>query len=196
MKFETKRLILRPAKIGDWKDILEGAGDIRVAKMTAGISHPYEKKDAVNWIKQNIKKWKKKQKKGYSWVIELKSEKKVIGTTGIFNIDRFGDYAETGSWINKKYWKKGYIVEAKIPIIDFVFNKLKLRKLVTVTFRNNKASNLMSKKLGYKLEGKLRRHEKCQATGKIHNENMYGLLKEDWEKIRQKIIKKMKRRLK
>ena len=41
--------------------------------------------------------------------------------------------------------------------------------------------------MGYKLEGVQRKKIKTQATGKIHDLNIYGLLKEDWKKVRGRL---------
>ena len=54
-------------------------------------------------------------------MIELKSEKKVIGAIGIHRINKFSKTGSNGFWINKKYWGKGYITEAAIATIDFAF---------------------------------------------------------------------------
>jgi [ribosomal protein S5]-alanine N-acetyltransferase len=189
MKLETKRLILRKTKKSDWKDLAEGVGEYDVAKMLLVVPHPYKKKDADTYIKMVIKRWKQKIQYDYTFFIELKSEKKVIGAIGIHRIDKFSRTGTTGSWINKKYWRNGYITEAKIAVNDFAFNKLKLRKLNSDVFTNNKASNATQLKMGYKLEGTLRKAAKSKASGKIHDENIYGLLKENWKKARVKFIK-------
>ncbi|HQV64929.1 MAG TPA: GNAT family protein [Candidatus Paceibacterota bacterium] len=190
MELKTKRLILRKAKKSDWKDIMEGARDLNVSKNMTTVPHPYEKEDANWFINDSIKKWNKKT--GYSFFIELKSERKVIGVMTIGGINEFTGTATTGSWINKKYWKQGYMTEAKIAVNDFAFNKLGLRRLNSSVFRDNKASNATQLKMGYKLEGTSRKAVKTKSTGKIHDINIYGLLKEDWKKTRLKIIKKHK----
>lgn len=81
------------------------------------------------------------------------------------------------------------MTEVKIAINDFAFNKLKLRRLNSIVFVENKASNATQLKMGYKLEGTLRKAGRSRASGKIHDENVYGLLKEDWKNVRVKIIK-------
>ncbi len=190
MRLETKRLILRTPQIKDIKDVVEGAGNLNVSKWLVSVPYPYKKKDAEIFIKWNIKISKKKKPENYHFMIELKSEKKVIGTVGIYRINYFNGVGTTGSWINKKYWKNGYITEAKIAVNDFAFNKLKLRRLNTEVFVNNKASNATQLKMGYKLEGMRMRIVRSKATGKIHDEYVYGLLKEDWQKARKRLIKK------
>jgi len=192
MELETKRLILRKPKKSDWEDIVEGIGEYDVCKWLFKTPYPYTKKDAEKFIKLKIKKWKQKIKDDYLFFIELKSEKKVIGAIGIHNVDNYSKTGETGSWINKKYWRNGYITEAKIAVNNFAFNKLKLRRLNSPVYRDNKASNATQLKMGYKLEGTKRKSKKTRADGKIHDENIYGLLKEDWDKVKGKLMKEMK----
>jgi len=179
MKLETKRLILRKPRLSDWRDIVEGAGDLNVSRFTEKIPHPYKKKDALGWLKSSIKVW---GKNGYAFLIELKKEKKVIGCIHLMEVSKFKGTAGTGSWINKKYWRNGYITEAKIAANNFAFDKLKLRKLDSTVFTDNLASNKTQLKMGYKLEGIKIKESKSRAGGKIHDLNLYGLLKEDWKK--------------
>ena len=196
MILKTKRLILRPSRKSDWKDIVEGVGVLDVAKNLEVVPHPYKKKDALWWINRNIKRWKKKEKEDYTFVLELKDEKKVIGATGIHNIKKNSGTCTTGSWINKRYWRNGYILEAKIPVLDFAFNKLKLRKIETAAYTENIASNKMSLKLGFKKEGMKRKAIVSKADDKIHDENIYGLFKSEWKKVRPKLVKEVEKKIK
>lgn len=190
MKLETKRLILRDPKLSDWKDLVEGLNDLKVSKFLSHRPFPYKKKNAIESINKCLKNSRKKDRRGYYWVIEVKSEKKVIGMTVLSGIDKDMGTAHTSSWINRKYWRKGFIIESKIAVNKFAFNKLKLRRINSDSFKENKASNRMLRKLGYKFEGFARKGKKSIATGKIHDSNNYGLLKEDWNKVKKKLIKK------
>ncbi len=196
MKLETKRLILRKPRISDWKDIVEGAGKLEVSRYLTIVPHPYKKKDAIWFIKDCLKKWNKKEKTDYPFFIELKKEKKVIGVIGIAGHNKQHKTCETGSWINKKYWRKGYITEAKIAVNEFAFNKLKVRKMETGVYKTNKASNATQKSIGYSYEGKQKKHHIIKSTGKIHDAHLYGLFKKDWKKNLPKLKKKLERKLK
>jgi RimJ/RimL family protein N-acetyltransferase len=193
MKLETERLILRKPKKEDWKDIAEGLNNLNVTKNLMKVKYPFTKKNAEEWIRYCTSNWKKEKKENYYFFIELKSERKIIGATDL-SIDLHNKIGSTGSWINEKYWRKGYMVEAKIVINDLAFNKLKLRKLESGAYTENKASNKMQQKIGCKLEGLKRKDAISKATGKIHNSNIYGLLKEDWKKVRPKLIKDIKKK--
>ena len=185
-KFETERLILRKPEMRDCTDIMEGAGELDVSKMTANIPYPYSIKDAERFINNVNENWSNET--GFSFAIELKNENKVIGIMGLGNIDKFNGTSTTGSWINKSYWRNGYITEAKIAVNDFAFNELNLRRLNSFVNNNNIASNATQIKIGYKLEGTRKKASRSKATGEIHDDNVYGLLKEDWEIARANLI--------
>ena len=189
MKLETNRLILRKPSLKDVDDIFSGISEYDVAKRLSSVPYPYFKKDAISWIKRTVKSWEKKEK--YHFCIELKSEKKVIGVMSLAKIDLLNGVGTTGSWINKKYWRNGYITEAKIAVNDFAFNKLKLRRLESPVISENEASNATQKKIGYVLEGVKRKAIKSKITSKIYDVNMYGLLKEEWKKKRASLIQEI-----
>lgn len=191
MILKTKRLILRPPKKSDWKDVVEGVNNLNVSKMISTIPHPYSKKDASGWINQSAKENKKKENKSHHFMIELKSEKKVIGCTSITSVYRFVNKAHAGSWINEDYWRNGYILEAKIAVFDFAFNILNLNKIETDVFAENKASNGMQKKLGFRFVGTLKESSRSMANKKLHDVNVWELMKSDWLKVRPKLIKEV-----
>lgn len=195
MKLETERLILRSPRMSDWKDLVEGIGNLKISKNLMVVPHPYTKKDAINRIQACIKTWKKKKKEKYPFFIELKSERKIIGAISL-NMDIHNKTGSTGSWINEKYQGKGYITEAKIAVNEFAFNKLSLRKLETAVYFENPISNRVQKKVGYKYEGCKKQNILCKATGKIHDTNIYGLFKKDWKKALPQVKKHLKEKIK
>ena len=63
-------------------------------------------------------------------------------------------------------------------------------------YTNNQASNATQIQVGYKLEGTKRKGTRCKATGKIHDINIYGLLREDWKRTKPKVIKSLNEKIK
>lgn len=47
---ETDRLILRPYKLEDADDLVDGLNNLNVSKWMAFVPYPYTKQDAVNYI--------------------------------------------------------------------------------------------------------------------------------------------------
>lgn len=183
MKLQTKRLILRPLKDSDAKNIVENINNLNVTKWLLVVPYPYTLKDSKKWIKENKKKWKKKKKESYGFGIELREEKSIIGGIGIHNFNKFQGKASIGYWIGEKYHKKGYGTEALDALLKFAFNKLKLRKIEAGVFAGNPSSGKLLEKFGAKQEGLKRKSDKCKADGKIKDEIIYGILKEEWKKI-------------
>jgi len=184
MKNETKRLILRPLKLSDAESIRESINDLDVTKWLLVVPHPYTKKDAKDWVKHNKEKWRKKNKEDYTFGIELKGSKNIIGGIGLHKINKVHGKAEVGYWLGKRHWKKGYGTEALDALLKFAFNKLKLRRVEAGVFKGNPSSGKLLEKFGAKLEGTHRKSVRSKATGKIMDENFYGLLKEEWKKLK------------
>ncbi len=183
MKLETKRLVLREWEKRDVRDIVEGLNNLEVSKWLAFAPYPYTKKDAENWIKhcaENAKK--RKERTSYDFAIELKSEKKIIGGISIDRINKFQGTAGGGIWINANYHGQGYGTEAFGERIKFAFNKLKLRRIENGLIKGNHFSFKMQKRFGYKIEGVRMKAFRCMADGKIKDEYIMGLLKEEWKK--------------
>jgi RimJ/RimL family protein N-acetyltransferase len=181
MTLETKRLILREWKENDVEDLVEGLNNIEVSRWLAFVPYPYTKKDAEKWIKfcsENAKKGT--DRTSYDFAVELKSEKKVIGGISLDKINKFQETAGGGIWINAKYHGQGYGMEAFGKRIDFAFNELKLRRLENGFLDGNLLSFKMQEKFGYKIEGMRRKAFRCMADGKIKDEYITGLLKDEW----------------
>jgi [ribosomal protein S5]-alanine N-acetyltransferase len=181
MRLETKRLILREWKKGDVEDLVQGLDNLSVAKWLASVPHPYTQKDAKRWIRFCIENAKAgTNRRSYEFAIELKSEGKVIGGVSLNKISPPHGTAGGGIWLNSKYQANGYGREAFGEKIRFAFEELKLRRLENGFFKGNRASSNMQKGFGYKIEGLKRKAFRCMADGKLKDEHITALLREEW----------------
>ncbi len=181
---ETERLILRPFKVEDADDLVDGLNNINISKWMSYTPYPYTKDDALDYINKSI------DGKLYNFAIVLKKENKVIGGTQLRNIDLAQGTAHGGIWINEKYHGFGYGTEAWGARIKYAFEVLGLRRLENGFFEGNEKSKKMQERFGYKIEGKKRQRYKCLATGQIVDEYITGLLKDEW--IKQIMIVRLK----
>ncbi len=124
--------------------------------------------------------WKRKD--GYGFAITLKETGEFIGEIWLLHIDPRTDFkvGEIGYWMRKKFRRKGYMVEAAKRILEFGFNEKKLHKIKADTDNLNIASNKVLEKIGFKLEGRLRKQ--FYKNKKWSDEMHYGLLKEEWKR--------------
>jgi ribosomal-protein-alanine N-acetyltransferase len=177
VKIKTKRLILRSAKINDAAYITQNVHNLDVARYTANIPFPYSIKNAKYFIKLCRKQESQKPCINLNLVIEIQSLKKVIGCIGLIRIDHFTGKADIGYWLGKDYWRQGIGFEAVNALIKFAFGKLKLQRLEAAICIENRASQALVKKAGFKKEGLHRRANRSLATGKLHDIFIYALLK-------------------
>jgi [ribosomal protein S5]-alanine N-acetyltransferase len=182
MKLQTKRLILRPFQESDKADLVRQINNLHIAKWLLVVPHPYTMKDANWWINHCDENEKEKPKKSYNLALTLKGEDRLIGAVGLAKVDREQGTGELGYWLAEDHWRNGYMSESVTRMIGYAFNTLKLRRLNIPAFAKNPASNGLAKSLGFSYEGCLKQAVVCKATGKIHDENLWGLLRKDWRK--------------
>lgn len=171
---ETERLILRQWNMNDLDDMVEGLNNINVTKWLAGAPFPYTIEDAKHFVQKTI------DNDLYNFAIVLKSENKAIGGTQLTNVNLSYGTAGGGIWINEKYQGFGYGIEAFNARIKYAFEVLGLRRLDNGYFKDNEKSHKMQLKLGYKDEGIRRKCFVSKATGKIEDEYLTGLLKDEF----------------
>ncbi len=181
MELKTKRLVLRELKESDAQDIADNANNVNVSKYLLIVPYPYSLKDAKDFIKHTASAAKKNPRTGYELGITLKTEGKVIGIIGLGSVNAFQETGTVGYWLGEKYHRNGYMTEAFGKILDFGFMELNLRKVKVSAFADNTASNrLIRDKMEFKQEGCRIEHLRDKATGTLHDENIYGLLRRDY----------------
>ena len=173
---ETDRLILRPWKMEDVNELVEGLNNLNVSKWLALVPYPYTDDDAKVFISKSI------ENDSYNFAIVLKEENKVIGGTQLADINYVHGTATGGIWINENYHGKGYGTEAFGARIKYAFEELGLRRLENGYFKGNEKSHMMQLRFGYKDEGIKRKRYISQSTGRFEDEYITGLLIEDWIK--------------
>ena len=183
MKLDTKRLILREWEETDLDDLLEGLNNLNVSRWLAFVPYPYSRQDGEKWIANCIKNSSLTEPRTrYDFAIELRSEHKVIGGVTLNKISEIHGTAGGGLWISEPYQGLGYGTEAFGERIRFAFEDLKLRRLENGFFEGNQSSLKLQEKFGYQVEGIRRKAFRCMADGKLKNEYITGLLKEEWQR--------------
>jgi ribosomal-protein-alanine N-acetyltransferase len=182
MRLTTDRLVIREFEKKDLSSLIRNINDLEVSQYLLLVPYPYRKKDAEWWINHCQEEAKKKPRVNYDLGIELKSSKELVGGIGLTHADYFQGTAEIGFYLGKDYWRQGIMSEAIKSVVDFAFDKLKMRRINWYAYVENEASNELAKKMGFVFEGTRRKAARAKATGKVHDDNMYGLLREDWRR--------------
>lgn len=169
MMIETERLLIRPFKMDDARDLHEILGDDETMKY---CEPAYDFAKTEEFLRGFCI-----GRKG-ALAAELKETGKVVGYI-LFN-EYETDVYEAGWFFNRGYWRRGYAFEAMKAVFGYAFEKLKAHRIFAETIDGVKSVGIMEK-LGMVREGVQRKHVR-DNDGNWADLYLYGLLTEDWRK--------------
>lgn len=109
-----------------------------------------------NMTEEEIKQRLKKEIETYEsseiqyWPIYLLETKEFVGCCGLRPYDISSNTLEMGIHLKEKYWRLGLAEEACYAVIKYAFNNIKVSSLFAGHNPNNKASEKLLKRLGFK----------------------------------------------
>lgn len=168
---ETERLRLRPVTLMDAEDMFEYASR---EDNTYYVFNTHRTLADTQFSIANYFMMNPLGKFG----IELKNEKKLIGTIDL-RVDMKKSKAELGYVLNQAYFKKGYVTEAALKLLELAFETLELEKVVSSCDARNTPSEAVMKRLGMQKEGVSRHHE-IWKNGEWINMLFYSILKDEY----------------
>ena len=173
----TDRLVIRPVKRQDAKDIFAYAADPDVARYVLWEPHR-----SVADTKRYIRYIRALYRRGLpaSWAVTLRESGRVIGTIGLMWYSESNSAAEVGYSFSKSFWNRGYATEALRAVTDSVFTSLPVNRLEAQHDIRNPASGRVMEKCGMQKEGILR--QRIRNKGEFIDTVLYSLLRSDLEK--------------
>jgi len=170
---ETERLILRQLTPHDAEDLFEYFSQDQVMQYY-DLETFKTLEDADNIISHFNNEFEKG--KGFRWALELKYEKKVIGTCGYHNWHQEHFKAEIGYELNPAFWHQSYMKEAILPILTFGFEAMGLHRVEAFIDPANISSEKLLHSLHFKEEGMMRDY--FFEKGKFVDAKIFGLINE------------------
>ncbi len=172
----TTRLILRPARMGDARDLYEYCRDPEVARHVLWEAHA-----SVHQTRVYLRSLLRQYRAGVpsTFVVELIEEHKVIGTIGLMWVQQDNRSAEVGYSLNRQYWNRGLMSEALGEMLRFCFDTLKLNRVEAQHETDNPASGAVMRHAGMKREGVLR--QRIYNKGRFVDVELYAILRADYE---------------
>lgn len=170
---ETNRLLLRKIQQSDNHFVLEGLSNDELTKfMLIRYYTLDEVQGQMDFYANHYQ-----NKTGYYWLMELRETHEPIGIIGYHAVSWEHKKAELGFWLLPKFWKNGYVTEAALATLNFVFDTLQLNRIEATVETENPASINAIMKLGFTHEGTFREYE--INNGKFIDLMMFALLKRD-----------------
>lgn len=105
---------------------------------------------------------------------------KIVGETGLHEINRRDKSAEIGYWLAKENTGKGLVTKSLVKLLEYAFDELKLNRIVIKCVPENVKSRAIPEKLGFVQEGIER--EGGWLHTRFVDHVVYSMLAEDWEK--------------
>ncbi len=173
---ETDRLLLREFRADDEQAIHAYASDPEVVRlMVWGPNTPEMTKAFLAAALKEQEQW---PRPFVSLAIELKSERRVIGSIGLRIKDEKNRAADIGYVLARAYWRQGYMLEAARTILDAAFRTLDLHRVWATCDVRNRASYGVMEKLGMRREAHFRRNK--FEKGEWRDTYLYAILVEEW----------------
>jgi len=170
LRIETSRLIIRPFKSCDWKDVLEYSSDPAVMHFVPiGVLDEKTVKEIVS---------EELSDETECYAIELKSNHKVIGHI-IYHPWFMKHTYEIGWIINSCYQNLGYATEATKGVVTYGFQNQKLHRIIATCQPDNPASFRVAEKIGMRREGIFKQCIFIE-DGVWWDEYFYAILENEW----------------
>jgi len=175
---EGKRVRLRSFKLSDLDEIMRHWNNMELRNLLGSADRgPACHNDEEEWVRST---WKQRQeRKAFTFAIETVAEGKLMGGTGLFDIDWTSRSATFGiSIYDPKKWGKGYGQESTSLVLDFAFRILNLNRVELDTFDFNKRAHKCYLKVGFKEVG--RRRKARFIDGEYRDDIIMDILRDEW----------------
>ena len=145
---ETERLLLTKITLGHKEELFKLHSNPEV-QMYTGEPEIESIEEIETAIKSRINNYKKY---GFGrWATILKSEMQFIGWAGLAYLPEF-DEIDLGYRFLPEYWGSGLATEASHAILKYGFDQLKLKKIIAIAMKENKASIRVMEKVGMEFD--------------------------------------------
>jgi ribosomal-protein-alanine N-acetyltransferase len=166
-------LTLRPPTRADAPAIFALGADPEVTRWFSWGPYRAEA-EAEAWIVRTAAE----RESGERLVLAIHRGAEVLGVTELTEHSPRDRRAMIGTWLAPAAWGTGVNAESKALILHLAFAVLGLRRVGAYTNVENGRSRRALEKLGFRLEGELRRWHRHGDV--YHDVCVYGLLREEW----------------
>ncbi|HEY2890829.1 MAG TPA: GNAT family N-acetyltransferase [Dongiaceae bacterium] len=148
--FETERLLLRPRTLADTDDCLDMDRDPEVLRFVSG---PWSDPPAHRAFIENRTSGPWPPGMGY-WTVLLREDPATfVGWVLLIPVDAAGPEIEIGWRLRKRFWGRGFAVEAARPVLAHAMQGLRLDEVVAEITPENLGSLKVAEKIGLRRRG-------------------------------------------
>jgi RimJ/RimL family protein N-acetyltransferase len=141
----TARLTLRPHRLSDASAIAGSLSDFAVTRMLARVPAPYDKQDALDWLVPVTSGALP------DWALAITADDDAH--IGNVSIELRHGLWHLGYWLNRYYWRRGYMSEAVSAALERFSRRMPDMPVHSGVFADNPASLRLQEKLGFRMTG-------------------------------------------
>ena len=173
--WEGKLVRLRALEPEDWEIHYEWNKDSEMSKSLDYVWFPQSRAAVKKWAEETASQ--KVSNDQPDFVIET-LDGEYAGFMGIHGVDKRVGTFKYGIAILPQHQRKGYASEAIKLVLRHYFNELRYQKVTAHVFSFNTASIQLHERLGFQLEGTLRRM--VYTDGQHHDELIFGMTDDEF----------------
>ena len=164
------KITLEPLGLKHLKTVHEYASDLENTRYMVHLPNETVEETKA-FLEQKEAEWQKEVPGSYEFAVLL-GDVHIGAVCAYLNENR--TEAEIGWIINKKYWRKGYAVEAAKLLLEFCKKKLNIHRFIAVCDTENIGSYRVMEKLGMK-RASVRDGRKNRASEELSREYKYEM---------------------
>jgi RimJ/RimL family protein N-acetyltransferase len=173
--WQGERVRLRAMEPQDWDVFHRNDEDAETARLCYWIPFPRSAEASRKWAQDEAMEGARGD--AVRLVIE-NGAGEVVGNLNTMECDRRCGTFKYGIAILRPHWGKGYATEAIRLLLRYYFQELRYQKCTVHVYDFNEASLKLHQKLGFQVEGRLRRM--IFTNGAYHDEYALGITVEEF----------------
>ncbi len=176
--FKGRLVRLRAVEPADWEFFHRMDDSTTLfGRMTDEIWFPASKEWTKNWTEELAKG--KHENDEFRFQIEALDTGDLVGTINTHTTNpRVGTFSY-GIAIASEHQRKGYAVDGVCLVLRYFFHEKRYQKVNAEVFSYNEPSIKLHERLGFALEGRLRRM--IYTGGQYHDTLIYGMTREEFD---------------
>ena len=178
--FTTARLVLSPVTMADVEAYERHFVDYEVIRhLSAHVPWPYPEGGIEAYLREKVIPVQGQDK----WVWGIRLETNPSELIGVVDLWRRGCPENRGFWLGQKFWGRGLMSEAVVPVVDYAFDELGFETLVFT----NACGNIRSRRIKEKTGAQLIRVAPADFVDpEFTQHEVWELSKTDWQRSRER----------
>ena len=174
--WQGRRVRVRGVRSDDWPLFVRFNEDDYHARRSSSIWFPQSPEAVQQWTAKQA--GAEPTGDQYRFIIET-NDGEAVGTIVTIDCDRRNGTFKYGITLLAEHHRRGYAREAVQLVLRYYFAELGYQKATVTVYAFNEPSQRFHERLGFQLEGRLRRM--IYTDGTHHDDLVYGLLREEFQ---------------